>query len=707
MRNKISLYIADQLVDLDEQSFILFNYTMEDLGNPTIVRNSFSKQITLPGTPNNNKIFGSYYKVDRITRYNGNSGVNFNAMYRTSFVMYDEKNSIVESGYCKLDKVNTNKGRVEYAISLYGNLGLFFYGLKNKEDGTPITLADLTYHNAIGNVTDGSEIRVVDGATEVSDCWKYLEDNNYKGSVMWSNIVNFAPCYNGIPSGFSADKTIKDNYWNVPSSRTIDGVTYSMKSGVTHKLSVFSNPHTEWEMHELRWYLQRPIVSIRAIFEAISMKENNGGFEVVLDPSFFNENNHIYWDGWITLPMISLENRNEPDVLIKVLKSSLSPADYLVSFAKMTGLVFLIDKAFKKVTITTRQKFFSQNGDIIDLTERINKESISIIPHLSDSRIYEFGNENIGEWAASYRERYGKKYGIMRVNTGNEFSSETKVVTEDIKFKSAVDVQEQSLLYYTDSVVPPSPTITKITQRYLRIPLYESVKTQLWNKENMMEIDVLADFPDDSRYYADNKNYPGADWLPKVQLHDADNKDIDGSNVLLIFNQVMQVPWHITFNVSSTAVTLYSEYELTKDHPDMDILNEGAPCWGGEVVETLLKLPSFRRSYVKTPSVPELLDWGLPEEWGVLKFAEVSDDNTLYGRFWNRYQRDRYDDDTIRLTCKADLRGLEVGQNLLGRFFYYQGAIFVLNAIRDHSLTTYDDTECEFVRVQDINNYTE
>ena len=45
MRRKISLYIADQLVDLDDQSFILFNYTMDDLSNPTIVKNSFSQQV--------------------------------------------------------------------------------------------------------------------------------------------------------------------------------------------------------------------------------------------------------------------------------------------------------------------------------------------------------------------------------------------------------------------------------------------------------------------------------------------------------------------------------------------------------------------------------------------------------------------------------------------------------------------------------------
>ena len=45
MRRKITLYIADRLVDLDEQSLILFNYTMEDLSNPTIVKTFRHQQI--------------------------------------------------------------------------------------------------------------------------------------------------------------------------------------------------------------------------------------------------------------------------------------------------------------------------------------------------------------------------------------------------------------------------------------------------------------------------------------------------------------------------------------------------------------------------------------------------------------------------------------------------------------------------------------
>ena len=51
MRRRVSLYIVDRLVDLDDGSFILFNWAQEDLSNPTVVKNSYTQQITLKGTP--------------------------------------------------------------------------------------------------------------------------------------------------------------------------------------------------------------------------------------------------------------------------------------------------------------------------------------------------------------------------------------------------------------------------------------------------------------------------------------------------------------------------------------------------------------------------------------------------------------------------------------------------------------------------------
>ena len=58
MRRRIELYLGGKLADLDEQGFLLYNYAFTDLERPSTVKNSFSKQVTLPATPRNLAIFG-------------------------------------------------------------------------------------------------------------------------------------------------------------------------------------------------------------------------------------------------------------------------------------------------------------------------------------------------------------------------------------------------------------------------------------------------------------------------------------------------------------------------------------------------------------------------------------------------------------------------------------------------------------------------
>ena len=57
----IELYINNTLVDIDQGSndsfSILLQKTRTDYTNPTIVKNSFTKTVSLPGTDNNNKLF--------------------------------------------------------------------------------------------------------------------------------------------------------------------------------------------------------------------------------------------------------------------------------------------------------------------------------------------------------------------------------------------------------------------------------------------------------------------------------------------------------------------------------------------------------------------------------------------------------------------------------------------------------------------------
>lgn len=295
MRRKISLYIADNLVDLDDQSLILFNYTMEDLLNPTIVKNSYSNQITIKGTPNNNRLFGDIFRLDRVVTYNGGTlGTDFNPSQKTPFVIYNEMNEILESGYCKLDSVTRKKGEIEYQISLFGGLGSFLYSLAYDAEGNKRSLASLDY---LGTENTDTELDFTINAENVAAAWNTDE---YAGNIdsIWK-VINFAPAYNGIPEGnFAADKALV-----VPSQvglqDTIDG--YTLKSG--YAMVNLSQKYDEWSVKDLRSYLQRPVFSMRAFLEAIKKPLNNGGY--VVNMPFLDKYDFTPYDRlWMTLPLI-------------------------------------------------------------------------------------------------------------------------------------------------------------------------------------------------------------------------------------------------------------------------------------------------------------------------------------------------------------------------------------------------------------------
>lgn len=705
MRNRIYLYIADNLIDVDDDSFILFNYTMEDLTNPTVVKNSFSQTITLPGTPNNNKIFGGIWRSDRKTQMSETllTGAHFNPNKRVPFALYDEMNNILESGYVKLEKVSRDRGNISYDISLYGGMGSFFYALDVDDEGNKRTLADLIYTFHDGH--QGVLVSIVN-RYYVGSAWRYLADpdgydwDGGDGSI-W-DIINFAPCYNGLPVDFDAKHAVVQKpYDNVPSYVYIDGVQWSTKSDATSLLVTMSNDHTEWEMRDLRSYLQRPIISVRKIVDAVCNPKNNGGYTVNLDLDFFNEDNAIYWNGWITLPLVATKHRNDYNALVDVLKSTSSPCEYLLSLVKMCGLVVMCDNGSKTIDIMTRNNFYYKyRNDIIDLTDRVSGE-VQITPMVADTKFYQLGSNGLGEYVKSYEEQYGIGYAIQRINTGYEFNKDVKILTDGVVLNNAADVYERNRLFTSNNLYRGE---SGGHMEGWILPNFESVKMQVWatvdNEEQSQDIDIVNSFV--YAIYPDNSVYPYQDWLPKLQFHEADNKAVDGSNVLILFNGIRNVPEYNSYQSKF--------YRLTDDHADMDILNGGSPCWNlTEDYVKLTFLPVFRRVYAN-PGTGDKLFVQATAEWGVPKERAVNDldqtfPNTLYTHWWKEYLMDRYDVDTRVIRCNVDLRGMTVGQELLRRFFWFDGSYWVLNKIMNHSMTTYDLTECEFVKVKDRINY--
>ena len=317
----IRLYIANKLVDCTDGISLPITYQLEDFSNPTLVKNSFSKTIAIPGTKNNNKIFGEIYKLDRMQHYEewtGNpelNGINFDPSKRVEFQIYKDAD-LVESGYMQLNDISIQENNVTYNITLYGGIGDFFYGLKYKEDGTAKSLADIRYfiEDDQGNVLDESEEMNFEVNKDLI-YEAYTKDYTQEGNELLDTIT-FIPSYNGIYDDFDSSKClINTNEISTevfPTSKEEDGTTYTTLNGFG--LASLEKDCTEWETRDLRSYYQRPAIKVSKLIESIC-REENSGYNVTYDETFFNDHNPYWSKTFVALPLLtSNENITDEDI---------------------------------------------------------------------------------------------------------------------------------------------------------------------------------------------------------------------------------------------------------------------------------------------------------------------------------------------------------------------------------------------------------
>lgn len=303
MRRKIRLYIGDAEADLSTDSLVQMNYKADDLNNPAVVKNSYSQQVTLPSTRNNDAIFGMMFRADRrTTSGSGGTGPAFSPLVRTPFSIYNEAGELLESGYMKLDSVTDKNGTVTYGVTLYGGLGSFFYTLSYDDEGNELTLADLPL------LSDDPEdkIEFTINKETVAEAWAALR----AGTAGPWQVVNFAPAYNGLPEGdFSADVGVGNpaNVGGVVSHPEGDNVYRPINNNALYELG---EEFTEWQTKDLRSYLQRPVFSVKGMIAAIGRYAASKGFTLNLDNTFFNSANEAYEKAWVTLPLLTTYERD-------------------------------------------------------------------------------------------------------------------------------------------------------------------------------------------------------------------------------------------------------------------------------------------------------------------------------------------------------------------------------------------------------------
>ena len=310
MNNDIRLFINGEEIEFSQDPKILLNFKQDELRNPTVVKNSFTKQIQVEGTNRNNDIFGHIWELTRV------QDGNFNPIKKTDFQLF-VNGELSQKGYCKLDKITRTNNTTQYSLTLYGGLGSFFYNLtydQDNEGNNKKTLASLKY-TIEGDKGPGPDLDFTITKDSVYEAWGQLAGFGDTTNPRW-DVINFIPALNGIPGDFDAAKVLVNNYQlnsggasGFLTGKTVDGRTYSPVLNAAlnqygYSLGEMPEDLQEWQTRDLRCYNQRPVVSMYRIIQACCDPQNNGGYQVKLDSHFFHNNNPYYFNSWVTMPLL-------------------------------------------------------------------------------------------------------------------------------------------------------------------------------------------------------------------------------------------------------------------------------------------------------------------------------------------------------------------------------------------------------------------
>lgn len=242
----MELFIDNYQVDLENLLQPNFNYAFLDTYNPSSVKSSYSKTIKIPKGKSN------------LVKPRGDFEIRDNGR-------------VLQKGYYVLDSETQEKTKAYYEITLYGQLGDFFYHLSSG------SLADLYYGwKGSRDVEDRYKI-------EWSNDYVYYSWNRPRDSFE-ANLVPI-PCVTENKN-FDYKKTvIEDKLFKVPSGSSLIDGKYSL---------VETEDSTTWLRQNFQTDMMPLGLRYSEIIKACTRPENNGGYTVNLDPSFFNDNNP-YW----------------------------------------------------------------------------------------------------------------------------------------------------------------------------------------------------------------------------------------------------------------------------------------------------------------------------------------------------------------------------------------------------------------------------
>lgn len=318
----IQLFLADQELELNEKASFPLNKTYENLSKPTDIIVDYSKSINIPITTQNNKIFANAYRLDKKVVTNSgeeNIGMHLNPSKRIPFKM-TYNGSVLLEGYAKFASASYSNKNKYYTINLFGAIGEVFQELlnvvtdNNKLNGLDgkYVLNDSNYLDADNNELNSSFVR---SCWEKDDNVVWNQDENQDINVF--DMYGFAPSHRGLYNEFKSNKIQM-------SSTTVKDMSQHLKdvwndtNDTLGADNIVGDGFYDYQMNQFRANRLKPFVYFNHIMRMYVDKcKELTNYDIVLDKTWFNENNPYWAKLCYTLDFLDLDLvHSDSDVVI-------------------------------------------------------------------------------------------------------------------------------------------------------------------------------------------------------------------------------------------------------------------------------------------------------------------------------------------------------------------------------------------------------
>lgn len=683
------LFIETYRLDVTADISALLNFALDDIKDFSSRSTAWSKTIILPGTSNNNQIFGHIFQIGQSNDYNSaspNVGYNFNASQSADCIIFQDN---VQSfkGVIRLLQINIIKGRIEYEVSVFGKLA----GLNVSLSGGLLENLDFSAYDHAYN--DANIVASWDNPGGTGIYYPLIDYGNYSVNKHDWDIRTFRPAvyaYELIDKMFTAAGfRWSSDLFNTPKFRSLV-VPYNKKS-LTRNTSGLTGLASA-QIDTTKIFVLPPVGTINIDFDSFSgttftanpsktIFTYTGGLALNANVDFQFEgsfdNDDLIFNPSITIRLyknggtllFSNTVTSSPFTIASNINISISPGDTLQWVASGTVDNLTLTFGSFTVTTTTGLSLDLEIGQTVVVNEMIPRNIRQIdflvsIVKMFNLYAYEDALDtsliHLKPYITFYQNAHNSAldwtYKINR-NKAVKIKPMSELTAKIYKFKFKSDSD-----YYNDLY----------RKRY-----GEGYGDRIYDSEfeftdQIKEFEVVFSATPLVGYGGEDKIYPTIFKRTGPETS-AVEENID-SNIRIL---------------QSKKVTGVSSWQI-KD--------------GATVLNTLTRYGYA--GHFDDPDAPnDDLNFGATRElFFVLTTGNLS--NNQFNVYWSGYMKEITNKDSKLLSASFYLTPLDVMKLDFSKLIYLDGSLFRLNAIKDYNLSKPSDCVVELLKVNSV-NYTE